>query len=144
MKFALDTNLYVRAFRDDQGARELQAFYSEHAPSISLCSVVVHELEVGSTSPEVARWVERVGRPSSRTRRVFTPSHTAWSTSGSALSRLASQRRIDRRNIPRSLVNDVLLAATCRENGITLVTANTADFEMISSVLRFDFVAPWP
>jgi predicted nucleic acid-binding protein len=144
MKLALDTNLYVRAFRDPAGAQELRAFQEKNAPHMYLSSVVLHELEVGGSTTPVIQWVQRTARPFSLLRRTMTPSHVAWRKAGSAISRLAVEGRLDRRTMRRSLVNDILIAATCRENGITLVTDNLADFEMIDSVIPFDFVAPWP
>jgi predicted nucleic acid-binding protein len=144
MKLTLDSNLYVHAFRDTAAERALRDFYDRQAPNLYLCSVVLHELEVGGTSGGVARWVEQTTRPLSAAKRVITPSHAAWKRSGAALSRLATERHMERRAIPRSLVNDALIAATCREHGVTLVTRNTRDFELIQSVLPFDFAAPWP
>ena len=144
MKLALDTNLYVRAFRDLGAAAELEGFHESHAPHLYLCSVVLHEMEVGGASPLAARWMARTARPFTATRRVVTPSHAAWRDAGSAINRLALAHRIDRRTVSRSLVNDFLIAATCRESGVTLVTDNTRDFTTIQSVLPFDFVAPWP
>lgn len=144
MKFALDTNLYVRAFRGDADASALRGFYERHTPHLFLSSVVLHELEVGGSSEGVVRWVANTARPLARSRRVVTPSHGAWRTAGSTIARLAGERRLDRGTMSRSLVNDVLIAASCRENGVTLVTDNTRDFEMIRSVFAFDFVAPWP
>ena len=44
----------------------------------------------------------------------------------------------------RSFLNDVLLAVSCRAAGLTLVTANLADFERIRRVETFEFVPPWP
>ena len=46
--------------------------------------------------------------------------------------------------VSRSFVNDILLALSCREAGVVLVTENLRDFERIAEVRRFDFVAPWP
>lgn len=37
-----------------------------------------------------------------------------------------------------------MLAASCRQLGHTLVTANVRDFELIRKVERFDFVEPYP
>lgn len=144
MKFAVDTNLYVRAFRSPEDARALREFYQRKTPQVFLSSVVLHELEVGGSSPAVVRWVEDTARPLTRSKRVVTPSHSAWRAAGSTINRLAQARRLDRRTMPRSLVNDVLIAATCREHGVTLITDNQRDYELIQSVLPFDFVAPWP
>ncbi|HEX8362680.1 MAG TPA: type II toxin-antitoxin system VapC family toxin [Longimicrobium sp.] len=144
MKLALDTNLYVRAFRDPADAEKLRAFQEKNAPHMYLSSVVLHELEVGGSTTPVVQWVQRTVRPFVRSRRTITPSHAAWRTAGSAIARLAVEGRLDRRSMQRSLVNDFLIAATCRENGVTLVTDNLADFKLIDSVIPFDFAAPWP
>jgi predicted nucleic acid-binding protein len=39
-------------------------------------------------------------------------------------------------NVARSFTNDVLLAMSCREAGIVLVTSNLADFTRIASGQR--------
>jgi hypothetical protein len=54
-KFVPDTNLYVRAFRDQDGARELESFYLEFTSNMHLSSVVLHELLVGASPPAKAR-----------------------------------------------------------------------------------------
>ena len=49
------------------------------------------------------------------------------------------------RGAPGGLANDALLAASCRESGMTLVSANPRDFRRIADVLAgFDWTAPWP
>ena len=43
-----------------------------------------------------------------------------------------------------SLVNDALIAVSCRERGITLITRD-GDFKRLSPLVRgFRYVAPWP
>jgi predicted nucleic acid-binding protein len=118
MKFALDTNLYVHAFRDPASERSLRAFYERETPNLYLCSVVLHELEVGGSSGSAIDWVERTTRPVAASRRVITPTHAAWKGSGTALSRLASKRHMERRNISRSLVNDALIARHAGRTGL--------------------------
>jgi predicted nucleic acid-binding protein len=45
---------------------------------------------------------------------------------------------------PRSLVNDILIALTCQENGITLIT-DDSDFKVIRAFMRgFAFIGSWP
>ncbi len=144
-KFAVDTNLYVRAARNQADAEPLKRFYGAFVPKLHLCSVVLHELLVGAQNGEMARRIhEKIARPFDRTGRIFTPSHRSWIAAGESLAKLAAAGYVDRSALPRSFINDVLLAACCREAGVTLVTDNTRDFERIKSVLPFDFVAPWP
>lgn len=144
-KYVLDTNLYVRAFRNAADATELEEFYSSFAPAVYLSSIVMHEVLVGARGDEKRREVEKeLVRPFRRTRRVVTPSHVAWQLAGEGLGRLAEAEGLDLRRVPKSFVNDVLLSASCREAGMTLVTDNTADFRRIRSVINVDFVDPWP
>jgi predicted nucleic acid-binding protein len=46
--------------------------------------------------------------------------------------------------VSRRFVNDVLLAMSCRESGMVLVTNNLRDCIRIAAVRPFDFEAPWP
>jgi hypothetical protein len=49
-----------------------------------------------------------------------------------------------RQNEKPSLLNDALIAVSCREQGITLIT-NDADFKRLSPFVRgFRYTAPWP
>ncbi|MGH7577243.1 MAG: type II toxin-antitoxin system VapC family toxin [Longimicrobiales bacterium] len=144
-KYALDTNLYVRAFRSTAFAAELASFYESFAPGCYMSSVVLHELVVGGQSRSKIESVrEKTARPFQRTGRVFTPSHRAWDEAAEALALLAIRRRLDRSTLSRSFVHDALISASCREAGVTLVTDDTADFERMRTVLNFEFVEPWP
>jgi predicted nucleic acid-binding protein len=44
----------------------------------------------------------------------------------------------------RSFANNLLLAATARELGATLITRNVADFELIREVVDLKIAPPWP
>lgn len=144
-KFVLDTNLYVYAFRSTDHAEALKAYFASYTPSTYLSSVVLHELLVGSNTPRKVREIhELIAQPLVRTGRLITPSHGAWQTSGEAIGRMAAKERRDLRSIAKSLVNDYLLAASCREAGATLITNNVSDFEGIVRYLKFEFQAPWP
>jgi predicted nucleic acid-binding protein len=60
----------------------------------------------------------------------------AGARSGDLLARLAQSERLN--------LNDILLALSCREAGMTVVTRNTHDFARIQRVVPFRFLAPWP
>jgi predicted nucleic acid-binding protein len=144
-KYVLDTNLYVKAFRSQEGAKELERYFAEFTPNTYLSSVVFHELLVGASTPSKARQIrEDLLGPLTRAGRVITPSHSAWDQAGSSIAAMARQEARELRSVPKSLVNDFLLAASCRESGATLVTDNTADFKLIRKYLRHEHVAPWP
>jgi len=57
---------------------------------------------------------------------------------------LADRRLITPGVFRRSFKRDVMLAASCRQSGHTLVTSNLHDFELIRKVERFEFVPPFP
>lgn len=142
-RFAVDTHLYIDALRTAEGLAALKAFDSRRTASLVMCAVVAHELRAGaSTSQAVTRVEEDVIGPFERRGRLITPTFRAWKESGRVLSSLVGRRAW--KSVPRSFVNDVLLAMSCREAGVVVITGNTRDFERIARVRKFDFVAPWP
>lgn len=144
-KYTLDTNLYVRAFRDADANAALQLFHTAFAPFEYLTAVVVQELRAGARSTAAAAALQRhVLAPFERRGRVLTPSYAAWKLAGEVLARLAVAEGLDLARVPRSFGNDVLLAVTCREAGVVLVTESARDFARIAAVAPFDYVAPWP
>jgi predicted nucleic acid-binding protein len=85
-----------------------------------------------------------VAQPFLRTKRVITPSHKAWAIAAQAITELVRTSGLDRPNLPRGFANDALIAASCRENGLTLVTENERDFRQLQERIDFSFLAPWP
>ena len=144
-RYVLDTNLFIDAARDRTKAEELAAFSSAFLPQVHLHSVVVQELLAGAISSEWRRDIERglVG-PYERRGRVLTPSYRAWKRSGEVVAELIEAKRLSASGVPRSFLNDVLLATSCREEGFTLVTRNLKDFELIAQVEPIRFEPPWP
>ncbi|HUP00857.1 MAG TPA: PIN domain-containing protein [Gemmatimonadota bacterium] len=141
----MDTNLYVRAFRSRQDAADLESFYFSFAPSCFLSSIVFHELLAGANTKGKARRIhEDIARPFARTARVVTPLHAAWESSAEGLARMAREDGLELRRIPKSLVHDFLLAASCREAEAILITDNSRDFDRIQRLIPFEFLAPWP
>jgi predicted nucleic acid-binding protein len=144
-KYALDSNIYIRAIRDYGAAAELQSFYSSFGPATYLSSIVLHELLVGAITVAKSKEIrETVAGPFRRTRRIFTPGSDAWETAAEAIATMARRQRRALKTMPKSLINDFLLAASCRESGIVLVTFNTADFDAIRRYMRFQFIPAWP
>ena len=144
-KYAIDTNLYNDAFRRTDAADELKTFYATFAPGTYLSSVVLHELLVGTTSAARARDVQQqIAGPFRRTRRVLTPSAEAWALAGESIAAMARRDKREIRTLPKSLVNDFLLAASCRESGVILITRNLADFESINRFIKVQVTEPWP
>lgn len=141
-RYALDTNLYIDALRSADSALELEAFLMAYAPTIMLSAVVAQELRAGSRGAQVAEVDSAFIAPLEKRGRCFTPSYAAWKESGAILS--AVMLKAEWPAPPRSFVNDSLLAMSCREAGVVLVTRNLRDCERIARVKKFDFTGPWP
>jgi len=144
-KFLLDTNLFIQGFRDPEANAGLQRFHQLFAPFEYLSAVVAQELRAGARSHNDRRLLERHVLSLYRRRgRLVTPSAQAWEDSGDVLAELRRSEGLDLSQLSKAFGNDVLLALTCREGGIVLVTDNQRDFERIARVVPFDFVKPWP
>ncbi|MBP6668923.1 MAG: hypothetical protein KA180_05710 [Gemmatimonadales bacterium] len=144
-KFALDTNLYIRAFRDPAAQEALVRFHAAFAPFEYMSVVVAQELRAGTRRPaDRARLERELLGVFERTGRVVTPSRQAWNDSGDLLAELAAKDGLEPGWVSKAFGNDVLLGLSCREAGLTLVTDNLADFERISRIVPVPYLAPWP
>jgi predicted nucleic acid-binding protein len=141
-RYTIDTNLYIDALRTEEGKTALNAFHASYAPFEHLSAVVAHELLAGVRGRSAAKLESAIVNPFERRRRVVTPSYDAWKESGRVLAELVAPEAWA--TVTRSFVNDVLLAMSCRESGLVLVTKNVTDFARIAAVRSFDFVPPWP
>lgn len=144
-KYALDTNVFIDAFRDDAAAGALDAFFRRALVVTFLSAVVVQELGAGARTRKDALLLQRaIVTPFERRNRIVTPSAAAFKESGRMLAALVAREGADTVRGNRSLANDTLLAASCREQGLTLIS-NDADFDRIRPLLvGFRVVKPWP
>lgn len=79
-----------------------------------------------------------------RRERIVGPSVAAFKECGRVLAALFRDDGVPYRERPRSLMNDILIAITCRENGFTLLTAG-GDFKTIRPHLKgFTYLRPRP
>ena len=144
-KYVLDSNLFIHAFRDRHAESELLSFHAFFAPFEFLSAVVAQELRAGSRSRQDRRNLERnVLDPFIRRGRLIVPSSQAWHKSGDVLAEMSHKEGLDLSKITKAFGNDVLLALSCRESGMVLVTRNEKDFRRIARYAAFDFTEPWP
>lgn len=145
MKYALDTNIYIDAFRDPAVEAALLRFLERALPFTFLSAVVMQELAAGARTTAQFRELERsVFQPFVRRRRVFAPMTTAFVRSGRLIADVAAREGWPAIHENPSLLNDALLAASCREAGITLVTRDS-DFDRFTSFMKgWRHVPPWP
>jgi predicted nucleic acid-binding protein len=144
-KYVLDTNLYIDAIRDAAKGQALDGFLERNAPMTYMSAVVMQELRAGAVTDAQAKVLQDgIFNAFERRQRVAAPSATAFKECGRILAALFRRDGVAYKERPRSLVNDILIAITCRENGFTLLTAD-GDFNMIQPHLRgFAYLPPWP
>jgi predicted nucleic acid-binding protein len=144
-KYALDTNCYIDASRDMDVLAALARFVAWSAAGLYLSTVVAAELRAGAPTARRRKKLEDgVLGPFIRRGRTLTPSAAAWDALGLTLATLREKEGLPLARVPRSFAFDVLIAYSCRESGVTLVTSNTKDMERIRSVFSFDYLAPFP
>lgn len=143
MKYTLDTNIYVDAFHDPVERGTLARFEFAYTPMLYLTSIVAHELRTGVRTPDAGRLLTKnICAPFEKRRRLAVPSYDGWKSAAAIRAALAVQGRP---TVTASFVNDIMLAVTCREHSLVLVTRNTEDFAAIQNVFpRFRFVLPYP
>ena len=144
-KYVLDTNLYIGAIRDPDKEADLDAFLERNAPVTYMSAVVMQELRAGAITDASARALDKgLFEVFERRGRVAGPSVPSFKECGRILAALFRQDGVPFKERPRSLVNDILIALTCRESGMTLLT-DDGDFKIIRPFVRgFSFHAPWP
>ena len=144
-KYVLDTNLYIDAIRNSPKEQSLEGFLERNAPMTYMSAVVMQELRAGAVTDEQAKVLQDgIFDVFERRNRVVGPSAMAFKDCGRILATLFRQDGVPYKGRPRSLVNDILIAITCRENGLTLLTADEG-FRMLRPHLRgFAHAAPWP
>ena len=144
-KYVLDTNIYVDAIRDPEKEQALDLFLERNTPFTYMSAVVMQELRAGAVTEVQARALQDgIFNAFERRGRVAGPSSGAFKDCGRVLAVLFRLDGVPYRERPRSLVNDILIAITCVENGLTLITAD-GDFRTIRPHLQgFAHVPPWP
>ena len=143
--FLLDSNVYIAAFTDPAFGPAFRLFHQAQLPRLVLSAVVAHELLVGARTPARRRDLERgLLKPFHTRQRLHVPARSTWELAAEIDRRLRARGGYTASLAQRSFANDILLAATARELGATIITLNVADFQIIQQALPFKFQAPWP
>jgi len=132
---ALDTNVYIAAFRNSDRLVRLKRFLIRAGLKIRLPAIVALELRAGARTSSQQSAVRDLLAAYVPRDRVLVPSFAAYAESGRVLGELAVREGVDLARAG-SLVNDVLLATSCREAGVQLVTENVRDFAAVQRYLR--------
>jgi predicted nucleic acid-binding protein len=144
-RWVLDTNVYVRALRDRDQLAALKRFRLRAGERLLVNAVVALELRAGAITSDHVTAVETILTLYGNRDRVVVPSFDAYVQTGRVLAALATKEHMPLATAPRSLVNDVLLATSCREADAVLITGNASDFTTIRRHLRgFRFESALP
>ncbi|HEX6807520.1 MAG TPA: PIN domain-containing protein [Gemmatimonadaceae bacterium] len=143
--YAIDTNLYIEASRNRAARADLARFSLRIGLRLHLSAVVLMELRAGTRSAAQRDGVDALHAVFAGRERLVVPSANAYAQAGRVLADLAEHEGFALAFASRSFVSDVLIAVSCRERDVALVTANHRDFTAIGRHLRgFHAVAPWP
>ncbi len=143
--YVVDTNLYIRALRDPEFAVELESFQRAALTRLWLSAVVTFEIMAGASSDAHVHAYERwMVRPFHARNRVLVPDAASWRLVARMEREIRAMGGFDRKLRQRSFLNDMLIAATCRQVGATLLTANRADFELLNRVAGVRHLASFP
>jgi predicted nucleic acid-binding protein len=144
-KYAIDTNVFIETFRDASAKAAMASFLEMAFPVTFLSAVVMQELASGVRTTEHSQELdETVFDRFMRRERVFTPSRDAFLRSGQMLASVAVREGWTEGYEKPSLLNDALIATSCREQGITLIT-HDRDYRRFRPFLKgWNVVAPWP
>lgn len=143
--YVIDTNLYIRALHDPAFAIELEAFQQAALTRLWLSAVVAFEVVVGARSDTHANDYERwMLRPFRSRNRVLVPDGAAWQLVAWMDREIRALGGFEGKLGQRSFLNDMLIAATCRQVGATLLTANRTDYEVLNGVVGVRFMTSFP
>jgi predicted nucleic acid-binding protein len=76
--------------------------------------------------------------PFERVRRIVNPTYQNWKDAGLIVVKIAL-RQPSLKSKKIALVNDTLIALSCRDIGATVVTQNIEDFKLIRRFVNFRF-----
>jgi predicted nucleic acid-binding protein len=143
--YLLDSSVYIRAFRHRSFGEELRAFHWAQLPHLALSAVVASEVLVGALTPERERTFRRgIVEPFQLRRRLHVPAWSTWDRATAIDRRMRRRPDLRGRLDQRSFFQDILIAASARDLGATVITLNTDDFELIAEFIDIAVLPPWP
>jgi predicted nucleic acid-binding protein len=143
--YVLDTNIYIDAVRSDQVRALFSAFMARHGAHTLLSTIVLHELQVGARTAS-ERWAldRTILEPSRSSDRLLEVDALTWGEASGIVRALQRGRGNPEQLRLASFRFDILLAASCRRVGATLITANVSDFAAINAVRGIRCVNHFP
>lgn len=135
-KIVLDTSIYIPLLRNGKRPGNI---IDSAASLIYLSVVVAQELYAGAVDQYTIRALDELYNVFARNDRLIIPSSEDWRVCGSVLSQIGRKHGFESIKKGR-LVNDGLIALSCKNAGATLLTLNHKDFQIIHEFVKFKFL----
>lgn len=135
-KVLFDTSVFIPLLRQGRFLEDIlqlvrgEVFY--------LSGVVAQELYSGARDKKFLWNLDKLYCRLEKAGRVIVPGAADWRVAGHALSRFGNRYGFQKIKIS-TLVNDALIASSCKREGITLLTLNVKDFKRLREVIEFEF-----
>jgi predicted nucleic acid-binding protein len=137
-KYVLDTNVVIDALNLPAHLEALLGFLQWALPVTCLSAIVVLELAAGmTTARQRSALDQQITGPFLRRGRVFAPSAGAWQRAGQIVGR-------GHRVPTPAALNDLLLAVSAREAGLTVVSSDTGFGALAKVVSGLRVTRPFP
>ncbi len=138
-KILLDTSLFIPLLRTGRHLDEI--LHLTHGEVLYLSIVVSQEIYSGIRDKKSLWQMDKLYYRFKKANRLIVPNEADWRTAGLALSRIGNRYGYDKVRVS-TLVNDALIAASCRREGIFLLTLNEKDFRLLSEAIDFEYRVP--
>jgi toxin FitB len=143
--YVLDTNVYIAAARQPEVRALLAQFMRARTRHVYLSTVVVHELAVGARNHADREYLRRaLAEPFRRDARLLETDAAVWTEAAIIVDALSKSGTAREQLRQASFRFDILLAASCRRVGATLITANVSDFAAINAVRGVRYLNRFP
>jgi predicted nucleic acid-binding protein len=130
VKYLLDTNVYLEAFRSEERKSRFRQLFFPLLPATFLASVVAYELNVNAKDGRTRNLLREFIGPMERTGRCVSPTFGDWVEAAAVVTNIEARARGWRSKLP-SLLNDILIALCARRIGAILISYNKEDFQLI-------------
>jgi len=105
MKYLLDTNIYITAYRSKEKRARFRMIYFPLLSTIFLFVVVAYELYVNAQDRRTRSLVQEFIGPMERTGRVVSPTFADWTEASTIVTAIEEKDRSWRSKVP-ALLND--------------------------------------
>ena len=135
-KIILDTSVYIPLLRQGKAPGEI---LNTPESIIYLSTVVAQELFASAGDSATAKALEKLFYVFQKNKRLVVPNAKDWLDCGLVLAQIG--RKYGFESIKKGrLVNDVLIALGCKNAGVTLLTSNHKDFQLIHKFVSFQMI----